>query len=154
MWDNGLGLFASSPLFGIGFGNWIGPMVAHNSLIQCAGQLGMFGLIPWVMLIFLALKNCFYMAFLDNDGSLYGVRKRSENTFYALLAYVCATVFFSAVTTDLLFIIVGLASAITNVFLQKREEHFELLGKRDLVYGIMLSLGGLAGFKIFVLIAT
>ena len=129
-------------------------MVAHNSLIQCAGQLGIFGLLPWVMLIFLALKNTSYMAFLDKDGSLNGFRKRSENAFYALLAYVCATVFFSAVTTDLLFIIVGLASAITSVFLQKRDERFELLGKRDFVYGMMLALGGLAGFKIFVLIAT
>lgn len=52
-WGGGIGYLKSSPIFGIGFGNFWDQygIVAHNSYIQCAAELGLFGYFFWMGLL-------------------------------------------------------------------------------------------------------
>jgi hypothetical protein len=54
LWGEGLQLLKSHPLFGVGFGGmpeYVGH-TAHNSLVVCAAELGMFGLYFWSLFLF------------------------------------------------------------------------------------------------------
>jgi len=53
-WANGLQLFKSAPVFGIGFGNFVGQNgghTAHNSFVLCLAELGLVGYMCWVGLL-------------------------------------------------------------------------------------------------------
>jgi hypothetical protein len=52
-WSAGLGMFKSSPLFGVGFGKFpdLHEITAHNSFILCLAELGLFGLFFWISLL-------------------------------------------------------------------------------------------------------
>jgi O-antigen ligase len=52
-WGAGIGFLKTSPLFGIGFNNFLDQwgIVAHNSYIQCAAELGLFGYFFWMGLL-------------------------------------------------------------------------------------------------------
>jgi O-antigen ligase len=54
LWGDGLGLLKSHPLFGVGFGgmgDYTGGHTAHNSLVVCAAELGLFGLYFWSLFL-------------------------------------------------------------------------------------------------------
>jgi putative inorganic carbon (HCO3(-)) transporter len=52
-WANGLELFKSAPLFGVGFGGFtdFSDITAHNSFVLCLAELGLVGSTLWVALL-------------------------------------------------------------------------------------------------------
>src|SRR5262249_2778365 len=52
-WSDGLGMFRSSPVWGIGFGRFLEyhERTAHNSFVLCFAELGLIGFICWVGMI-------------------------------------------------------------------------------------------------------
>ena len=52
-WANGLEMFKSAPLFGIGFGNFtdLYEITAHNSFVLCLAELGILGSTLWMGLL-------------------------------------------------------------------------------------------------------
>jgi hypothetical protein len=55
LWGDGMELLKSHPLFGVGFGgmaDYTGGLTAHNSLVVCAAELGLFGLYFWSLFLF------------------------------------------------------------------------------------------------------
>src|SRR6202008_2360617 len=52
-WANGLEIFKSAPLFGIGFGNFTDhhDVTAHNSFVLCLAELGLMGSTLWIGLL-------------------------------------------------------------------------------------------------------
>ena len=63
-WTVAINLLQSRPLFGAGAGEFMQYhfRTAHNSLLLCAAELGMFGLYAWVMMFYVSLKNLFFIA--------------------------------------------------------------------------------------------
>jgi O-antigen ligase len=66
LWGEGLELLKSHPLFGVGFGN-MGDYVddhktAHNSLVVCAAELGLFGLYFWTLFLFPTVRDVLAIA--------------------------------------------------------------------------------------------
>jgi O-antigen ligase len=58
-WAVGLDLIKHHPLFGVGFGRF-GEyffITAHNTIIVCAAELGMFGLFWWVMFVLPTIRD-------------------------------------------------------------------------------------------------
>ena len=54
LWGGSMQLLKSHPLFGVGFGNfadYLG-LTAHNSVMVCAAELGLFGLYFWSLFLF------------------------------------------------------------------------------------------------------
>ncbi len=64
LWGGGLGLLKSHPLFGVGFGRlseYLG-LTAHNSIVACAAELGLFGLYCWCLFLTPSLRNIYVLA--------------------------------------------------------------------------------------------
>ena len=66
LWGEGLDVLRSHPVFGVGFGG-LGDyteehLTAHNSVIVCAAELGLFGFYFWCMFLFSTLRDAFAVA--------------------------------------------------------------------------------------------
>ena len=61
LWGEGLEIFRAHPLFGVGFGNMSDytdtHQTAHNSLVVCAAELGLFGLYFWSLFLFPTVRD-------------------------------------------------------------------------------------------------
>lgn len=73
LWGDGLELLKSHPLFGVGFGgmaDYTGGHTAHNSLVVCAAELGLFGLYFWSLFLFPTGRDVLVIASPDkvNEG--------------------------------------------------------------------------------------
>ena len=61
LWGIGLQLLKSHPLFGVGFGGFAehsgAGLTAHNSIVVCAAELGLFGLFFWSLFLFPTVRD-------------------------------------------------------------------------------------------------
>ena len=61
LWSEGLEIFKAHPFFGVGFGNMPdytdGHHTAHNSLVVCAAEMGLFGLYFWSLFLFPTVQD-------------------------------------------------------------------------------------------------
>ncbi|HEY8997230.1 MAG TPA: O-antigen ligase family protein, partial [Edaphobacter sp.] len=83
-WSTGLQLIKSHPLFGVGYlrFNEYFYITAHNTIVVCAAELGMFGLFCWLMFVFPTIRDA-YVSSIDPDA-----RKSKEEE--EVLAYAMA----------------------------------------------------------------
>jgi hypothetical protein len=58
-WSVGLELIKSHPLFGVGFGRFIDfyTITAHNTIVVCTAELGIFGLFWWVAFVLPTIRD-------------------------------------------------------------------------------------------------
>lgn len=58
-WSTGINLIKTHPIFGVGFGRFgeYYYITAHNSVMVCAAELGMFGLFWWVMFVLPTIRD-------------------------------------------------------------------------------------------------
>lgn len=64
LWAMSIGLLKAHPVFGIGFGklaDYLGH-TAHNSIMVCAAELGLFGLFFWSMFLLSTLRDTLLLA--------------------------------------------------------------------------------------------
>jgi hypothetical protein len=64
LWGGGMEALKSHPLFGVGFGRLpdVMGLTAHNSIVVCAAELGLFGLFFWCLFLLPTLRDAFAMA--------------------------------------------------------------------------------------------
>jgi hypothetical protein len=66
LWSEGLEMFKSHPLFGVGFNqmpdNTTNGLTAHNSVVVCAAELGLFGLYFWSLFLLPTLRDALAIA--------------------------------------------------------------------------------------------
>ncbi len=67
LWSAGMEMLKSHPLFGVGLGNFISNcdgcgLTAHNSLIICAAELGLFGLFFWCLFLLSSVRDALTIA--------------------------------------------------------------------------------------------
>ncbi|MDE1178126.1 MAG: O-antigen ligase family protein [Edaphobacter sp.] len=82
-WATGIDLLKAHPLFGVGFqrfGEYF-YITAHNTVVVCAAELGMFGLFWWVMFVLPTIRD----AYVASTGS-----EKKEQEEDGLLAYEMA----------------------------------------------------------------
>jgi len=146
-WSLALDLFKSSPLFGIGYDNFMEYhfRTTHNSYLLCLSELGLFGLFPWLMLSVTSYKNT---RFVEQE-----LLARGERSFalYAHAAYLALVIFFAGALLlsrtyhPALFVLFGLNAAITRVFVMNSDQHYVLFDRREFVMGVLLTLASLVG---------
>lgn len=156
MWKESLRLLQSQPLFGVGAGEFsqvsVTGKAAHNSFLSCAAELGLVGLLAWVLLIYISLKNAFYVSRRAIAAQFERLDVYAGAVAFALLAYLFAGMFLSKTYSLVLVLFVGLSAAATNIFVAKSQERYQLFTKRDLFQGVLLSMGGLILFRLFLLL--
>jgi O-antigen ligase len=151
-WVVGMSLFKSSPLFGIGFGNFMEYhfRTAHNSFVLCSAELGLLGLYPWIMLIYMSIKNT---RFVERTLLAEGQRNVAMYTYateLALIMFVTGALLLSRTYHPSLFILFGMCGAITHVFVQThRGQRYALIEKRDFMMGLVVTVGSVVGFYLF-----
>lgn len=150
-WVVGMGLFKGSPLFGVGFGNFMEYhfRTAHNSFVLCCAELGLFGLYPWIMLIYISLKNTRFvekelLASGERDFAMYAYAANM-----ALLMFVTGALLLSRTYHPSLFVLFGLCGAITRVFVKHSGQRYALIEKRDFMRGIVITLASVVLFYFF-----
>ena len=67
LWSNGLQMMKSHPVFGVGLGSFADNCdgcghTAHNSVMVCAAELGMFGLYFWSLFLFPTIRDALAIA--------------------------------------------------------------------------------------------
>ncbi len=154
-WGIGIDLFEQYPLFGVGAGQFTEYhfRTAHNSVVLCAAELGMFGLYPWVMIIWLTIRS---MAFVRDHLAEVGLGDLvvyAESVRYGTIAFVLAAYFLSRTYSELLFVLAGIAAALVEVYVARTGERFVLVERRDWVLGLALMVGGWLFTKGFLYVA-
>ena len=78
-WANGLEMFKSAPLFGIGFNGFTDyhEITAHNSFVLCLAELGLLGSTLWVAMLVTTTTNL--------NRIISGQKKRQSKRFLGLL---------------------------------------------------------------------
>ena len=147
-WVLGMSLFKGSPLFGVGFGNFMEYhfRTAHNSFVLCCAELGLFGLYPWLMLIWISLKNT---RFVEKELLAEGQRDFAMNAYaaeLALLLFVAGALLLSRTYHPSLFVLLGVCAAISRVFTTQSDQRYVLIEKRDLLLGFVLTIASVVGF--------
>jgi O-Antigen ligase len=150
-WGIGIDLFESYPLFGVGYRNFTEYhfRTAHNSFVLCAAELGAFGLYAWVMIIYLSIKNC---GFIANELRVRGQRRFAvyvETIRFSLIAYCLGAYWLSRTYNEMLFIMVGLSTAATQLFVKASAEKYSLIEKKDFLYGFLCMIGAWLATKLF-----
>jgi len=147
-WVLGMSLFKGSPFFGVGFGNFMEYhfRTAHNSFVLCCSELGLFGLYPWLMLIWVSLKNT---RFVEKELLAAGQRTLAMYAYaaeLALLMFVAGALLLSRTYHPSLFVLLGLCAAISRVFVAHSDQRYVLIEKRDLLLGFVLTIASVVGF--------
>jgi len=154
-WGIGIDLFEQFVPFGVGYNNFTEYhfRTAHNSFVLCAAELGIFGLYAWVMLIYLSVKNNTFIA--------HELKNRGERTLalyvdtlrYSLIAYCLGAYWLSRTYSELLFIMIALSTAVTQMFVRSSDEKFVLFERKDFVYAFLCTIGGWLFTKLFLYMA-
>jgi O-antigen ligase len=154
-WSVGLNLLQAYPLFGVGAHNFTEYhfRTAHNSFVLCAAELGMFGLLAWVMLIYLSIKNNEFIAAEVSGMRMRDIAVYVDTIRYGLIAFAVGSYFLSRTYNELLFIFVGLSAAVTNIFVRESGGRYALMEKRDFVNTLLWTAGVWVFTKAFLLFA-
>jgi putative inorganic carbon (HCO3(-)) transporter len=154
-WSIGLDLFQAYPLFGVGANNFTEYhfRTAHNSFVLCATELGMFGLYPWIMLIYLSIRNNEFIASAARGMNMRDVAVYVDTIRYGLIAFATGSYFLSRTYSEVLFLLVGLSAAVSNIFVRESSDRFVLLEKRDWINGFLWTAGAWFLTKVFLLTA-
>jgi putative inorganic carbon (HCO3(-)) transporter len=152
-WTTAMDLIQWRPLFGVGarmFTDY-SYLTAHNSFLLCGAELGMFGLIAWVTLIYISIKNLHFVskhAPADRFGKL---AASADAVMLGLVGFISASTFLSRTYIEMLYILLGMSAAVTTIFVRASDNNYQLMCKADLRNGILISIGGVVFFKIFLI---
>lgn len=154
-WSIGLNMLQSYPLFGIGAHNFTEYhfRTAHNSFVLCAAELGLFGLLAWVMLIYLSIKNNEFISGEVRNMRMRDVAIYVDTIRYGLIAFAVGAYFLSRTYNELLYVLVGLSAAVTNIFVKESGDRYVLMEKRDFVNVLLWTAGVWLFTKAFLLFA-
>jgi O-antigen ligase len=152
-WSVAIELIQSNPLFGVGARQFIEhhPKTAHNSWLLCGAELGLFGYVPWLLMIYMSIKNLLFIsrkAVVERHGQL---GRYADGVMWGLIAFMLAATFLSRTYIEPLYILIGMSAAITTVFVQRDGGKFQLMARKDVFTGLAIAVGSLIFFKIFLL---
>jgi len=138
-WYAGIQMLMSNPLFGIGKGQFFDHhgLVAHNSYIHVAGELGIPGYSLWGgALVFTVLTGYLFIKasklkkdtekVIDDDkGQAFeNERLLNKTLFFSLIGFMITSFFISRMFTLLLFIFMGMAIA-SHIRMVKLEPEYQ-----------------------------
>ena len=91
-WSVAIELIQSYPLFGVGARQFIEhhPKTAHNSWLLCGAELGLFGYVPWLLMIYMSIKNLLFVsrnAVVERHGQL---GRYADGVMWGLIAFMLA----------------------------------------------------------------
>ena len=117
-WSEGLDMFRSSPVLGVGFQNFTDrhDLTAHNSFVLCFAELGAVGYFFWLALLVVAILQLEQVRQCTDDGLGGDVLRRQARVLIASFAGMLAAAFFLSRSYNVaLYLLVGLAFALYEI---------------------------------------
>ncbi len=111
MWDKGIEMVQTHPVFGIGKGNFVAytkKLIAHNSAIEVMGETGFPGLFLWLGVSFVGLRNLVLRARETDDPK---ERRYVLALMFAILGYFVSSLFVT-LEYETPYYLLGLTSAV------------------------------------------
>jgi hypothetical protein len=164
LWGAGLQMLKSHPLFGVGYGNFsdFAGLTAHNSIVVCAGELGLFGLYFWSLFLFPTARNALAVAspgkvseaepippaegpFSSSTRTNENLDKREVNRLgrlavLSLTGFLAAAMFLSRAYVMTLFLLGGIAEVVFEMGQSRGMIAPRLPAKRLLMYAGVLAI--------------
>lgn len=83
LWGEGLQMLKANPIFGVGIGHFGDYAVntAHNSVVACAAELGLFGFYFWSLFLFPTARNSMIISSPKKIGEPESAKDEDEDTF-------------------------------------------------------------------------
>jgi putative inorganic carbon (hco3(-)) transporter len=127
IWSDGLGMFRSSPIWGVGFNGFTDTHVAgasiqtaHNSFLLCVAELGLIGCFFWVGLLLVSLWQLRLIAnaadYGDSDPES---RAWANGVLFALVAFLVPGFFLSETYAPMLYLLLGMSAAIARLEVER-----------------------------------
>ena len=156
-------MLKSHPLFGVGFGNFAdnAGLTAHNSVVVCAAELGLFGLFFWALFLFPTVRDALAIAspekvsegepivaeeglFPQTTRKIEAVDKAEVNRLgrlvvLSLTGFLVAGMFLSRAYVLTLFLLGGMAEVVFEMALRRG-----MIAPRMGLARVLLYAGGLA----------
>jgi O-antigen ligase len=123
--QTGLEMFRSSPVFGVGFQQFMvhnPSLTAHNSLLLCLAELGIFGTLFWLGLIVFSILALYRI--VRNRSALAQAPDLVSSTNgvrIALFTFLGTALFLSRTYTMTLYVLLGMAAVARQLFLRQPE---------------------------------
>lgn len=149
-WYAGIQMLIHNPVFGVGKGNFMDHhgLVAHNSYIHVAGEMGILGYSLWGGMIVLSMLAAYRIKkeFSNWDSAdsnpeiqkLYIAEiKMNQAMFYSMIGFMVTAFFLSRQFTLLLFIFLGMLTASHIRLVKIRPELKEILFNKKSVFKCM-----------------
>ena len=146
LWGDGLDMFKSNPLFGVGYGRFSDLSndhhVAHNSFVHVLAESGLAGYLPFFLLLYLTM---IHLRRLMNQKKII-----SKSDFYllsgifaALAGDYTAMYFLSRQYQHILYVLLAIAITQTYLLSIKYDLRSHVFGpvKKDVRMGLFLGLG-------------
>ena len=170
LWAMSIGLLKSHPLFGIGFGDLADQIgqTAHNSIMVCAAETGLFGLFFWTMFLLSTLRDTLTLASPEkvsegepNELPAYATRPRDliekpevirlgRLVILSFTGFLTAGFFLSRAFVLTFFLLGGIAEVIYQWALQRGMVSPRLKLGRVMLYSTPLSIALVVGVYIFI----
>jgi O-antigen ligase len=122
IWSDGLGMFKSSPVWGVGFHGFTqtSEQTAHNSFLLCAAELGFVGLFLWVGLLLVSLWQLRRVANApDTEDSDPELRDWANAVLFSLSAFLIPGFFLSETYAPMLYMLLGMSAAIARLEMER-----------------------------------
>lgn len=172
LWGQGIDALKTHPLFGVGLNNL--PeyteehLTAHNSVLVCAAELGMFGLYFWSMFLFPTIRDALAVAsptavskghpivveespFPTSEVKVEEIDKAEINRLgrlmlFSLTGFLVAGLFLSRAFVVTLFMLGGMAEVVYEMALRR-----QMIAPRLKIARVLRYSGGLAVTLLFVM---
>jgi O-antigen ligase len=118
LWRDGWGMFKSSPLWGVGFGEFSrrGMMTAHNSFVLCFTELGVLGTFFWVGMIVPSLRQMTVLRRMKPESEAQAAAVSMANGVrMALWGFLLTSWFLSRTYTGTFYLLIAMAASLTSI---------------------------------------
>ena len=114
-WTEGLEMLKSSPILGIGYGQFFEyhTLTAHNSLVLCFAETGIVGYFSWLGLLVITFGQLHGLSSIAGEEPVDATLRNWAATLQlALLGFMTAAFFLSRTYIPMLYLVVGLSVAL------------------------------------------
>jgi O-antigen ligase len=125
IWSEGLGMFKSSPLWGVGYNGFMEhfELTAHNSFLLCAAELGLIGYFFWMGLIVVSIWQLRVIVKDSGpDAPDPGVQRWASTLLLSIYVFLMTGFFLSQTYSPTLYVLLGMAAAIVSIDMQQRNK--------------------------------
>lgn len=123
-WYSGIQMLKSSPIFGVGYNMFTEHhfRTAHNSIILCVAETGLFGYLIWVALFYFSFRSLIIVA--KAKGVSDGVIANAISLQVALIGFLAAAFFLSRTYNPLPYMLIAFSVVVSNI--EARDKLFSI----------------------------